>query len=382
MRFDMKLNEIPFAMITDGSKTVELRLNDEKRRKIRIGDQIFFHSLNDEYDIIRCEVIDLHVYDSFEELYQHYSKEEMGYQTDEIADPKDMYEYYSQEEVERYGVLGIRIRKLEKPYLMDGHMHLEYGPLTVEYVMDFVKEAFDKGLDEIDILDHSHRFVEFKDCYEHLRKYEQQDVWLNQKTKFCNTLEDYYRLIEEVRKKDLPIKVKFGLEVCYTSNTESLLKQILKDVKLDFITGAIHSTDSILYDMSFSKELLWDKKDAGEIYRRYYEEVLSLINSSLFERLAHPDQIKLFGIDPGYDLKETYEKIADALLEKDMYAENNTGIKYRYHHDDLGIADEMLRIFKEKKVKMITASDAHKPSDVGTLIYEATLRNRRGHYER
>ena len=378
MRFDMKLNESPFAMIANGNKTVEIRLNDEKRRQISIGDQIFFHSLINEYDIIICEVVDLCVYDSFEELYQHYSKQEMGYQTDETADPADMYEYYDKEELRKYGALAIRIKKLDRPYLLDGHMHLEYGPLSVEYVMDFVREAIDKGLDEIDILDHSHRFIEFKDCYDHLRKYEQQDVWLDQKTKFCNTLDDYYRLIEEVRTMDLPIRVKFGLEVCYTSNTEGLLKEILKDVKLDFITGAIHSIDSILYDMSFSKELLWDRKEAGEIYRRYYEEVLSLIGSSLFDRLAHPDQIKLFDIDPGYDLKETYEKIADAIAEKGMYAENNTGIKYRYHHADLGIADEMLRIFKEKKVKMITASDAHKPSDVGTLIYEVALRNREG----
>ena len=62
----------------------------------------------------------------------------------------------------------------------------------------------------------------------------------------------------------------------------------------------------------------------------------------------------------------------------DMYGENNSGIAYRYGHQDIGISDEMLKIFKEHKVKMITASDAHKPEDVGTLIREATFRARGG----
>ena len=46
--------------------------------------------------------------------------------------------------------------------MIDGHMHLEYGPLSVDYVLEFVQEAVKKGLDEIQILDHTHRFKEFE----------------------------------------------------------------------------------------------------------------------------------------------------------------------------------------------------------------------------
>lgn len=45
---------------------------------------------------------------------------------------------------------------------IDGHMHLENGPLTKEYVLQFVEEAQKKGIDEIQILDHTHRFIEFE----------------------------------------------------------------------------------------------------------------------------------------------------------------------------------------------------------------------------
>ncbi len=370
----MKLEERSFKSVRDGRKTVELRLNDEKRSKIALNDLICFHSLADDCDVVKCRVTGLIKEKDFEHLYEKLTPEEMGYEEGEIADPGDMERYYPEKMIGKYGVLGIRIEKTDEPYLVDGHMHLEYGPLDVSYVKEFVEEAVRKGLDEIDILDHTHRFREFQPCYDHLRKYRQQDEWLHQKTKFCNTLDDYYGLIEEVRKEEFPIRIRFGLEVCYTSNTEDLLKDILKDVKLDFLTGAIHSVDSILYDMPFSDELLWDVWDVDRIFRRYYEEVMSLIRSGLFDRLAHPDQIKWKKRYPSHDLKQTYEEIAKALSEQNMAGENNTGIRYRYGHEDLGDCDELLEAFIRNKVRIITASDAHHPKDVGTLIREASGR--------
>ena len=41
-------------------------------------------------------------------------------------------------------------KSLNKPYLVDGHMHLEHGDLSEEYVMRFVEEAVKKGIDERD----------------------------------------------------------------------------------------------------------------------------------------------------------------------------------------------------------------------------------------
>ena len=376
MRHDMNLNTEPFELIRKGSKTVELRLNDEKRRKIQADDLIFFHRIEEEYDVLKCRVRKIRTFPDFYELYLHYDPVSMGYDVDEKADSRDMLEYYTEEEICRYGVMAIEIEYLDDLYLTDGHMHLEYGDLSEEYVMRFVAAAIDKGLDEIDILDHTHRFREFECCYEHLRRYEQQDAWLKQKTKFCNTLDDYYRLIEVMRKKDLPIRVKFGLEVCYSENTEEMLREILKDMRLDFLTGAVHSIDSILYDMPFSMELFEGKKDIQTINREFYEAELALVRSGLFNRLAHPDQIRICGPYEDEKLVDTYEELTAALKKADMYAENNTGIHYRYGYDTIGLSDQLLETLKSQGVRLICASDAHKPEHVGTDIYEATMRNR------
>ena len=119
--------------------------------------------------------------------------------------------------------------------MVDGHVHLEFGELTVDYVMEFVNEAMRKGIHELQILDHTHRFVEFKEIYENLKKYPKQKEWLESNTKFRNTLDEYQTLIDEVKKLDLPIQVTFGLEVCYVPKYEEMIRNILKDRNYDFL---------------------------------------------------------------------------------------------------------------------------------------------------
>lgn len=113
MKHNMNLNNRPFKSIKEGTKTIELRLNDEKRKLLTVGDYIeFTNRVTNEKLLV--EVIDLFKYNSFEELYKHFNKIEMGYSINEEANPKDMENYYSKEEQEKYGVLGIKIKKLTK----------------------------------------------------------------------------------------------------------------------------------------------------------------------------------------------------------------------------------------------------------------------------
>jgi len=102
--------------------------------------------------------------------------------------------------------------------------------------------------------------------------------------------------------------------------------------------------------------------------------VIRCVDSGLFDRLAHPDTIKMFDIYPDHDLTDTYMRLCEALRRNDVTAENNTGCHYRYGHKDIGLSDELLRMFRKEGVRIVTASDAHKPADVGSFIKEATLR--------
>ena len=107
----MKLHPEPFAKIKDGSKTIELRLYDEKRQRISIGDTIRFVSTESAADAVVVRVRDLFIFDSFDELYKHLPLIECGYTEEDVhtASPLDMEAYYSKAKQSQYGVVGIQL---------------------------------------------------------------------------------------------------------------------------------------------------------------------------------------------------------------------------------------------------------------------------------
>ena len=113
MTHSMQLQPSPFEMIKDGTKTIELRLFDEKRRKIRIGDIIVFTN-TETREVLSVRVLELLVFDSFETLYSRLPLLECGYTKEDVdtASPDDMNIYYPKETQQQYGVVGIRIALL------------------------------------------------------------------------------------------------------------------------------------------------------------------------------------------------------------------------------------------------------------------------------
>ena len=108
MKHEMKLHDGPFKCIQNKTKTIELRLLDEKRSLINENDLIEFTNRTTE-EKITVRVIRLHKYPNFEELYKHHDKISMGYKEDDDAKAEDMEEYYSKEEQANFGVVGIEI---------------------------------------------------------------------------------------------------------------------------------------------------------------------------------------------------------------------------------------------------------------------------------
>ena len=104
----MNLYPEPFNLIKNRTKTIEMRLNDEKRKLLKIGDLIVFTNTETKKELI-TEVIDLRAFSSFDELYAKYPKKVLGYKDSEIANPKDMNEYYSDDNIKKYGTLAIEI---------------------------------------------------------------------------------------------------------------------------------------------------------------------------------------------------------------------------------------------------------------------------------
>jgi ASC-1-like (ASCH) protein len=106
----LHLHPEPFVYIRSGSKTVESRLFDEKRRNYRIGDKLIFINRADESELIESTIVDLHKEQSFQDLFM--SKKTLGkFSTTSIDKLLDGIElYYSKKDQEKYGVIGIEFK--------------------------------------------------------------------------------------------------------------------------------------------------------------------------------------------------------------------------------------------------------------------------------
>ena len=116
MQHYMKLLEGPFERIKSGEKTIEIRLFDQKRSVINLGDTIKFSKLPELKEKFNVKVVALLRYNSFKNLITDFGMEHYGYSQDYPVNDflKSIYTIYSLEKEQQYGVLGIKIEMLAK----------------------------------------------------------------------------------------------------------------------------------------------------------------------------------------------------------------------------------------------------------------------------
>jgi len=106
----MNLSSIPFEKIISGKKIIESRLYDEKRKKINPGDRIEFTCSNDPKKQVMAEVQALYRYDNFEHLFSDFPPSYFGGPSKKFL-VKEIEGFYSKEEQQKTGVIGIKIKK-------------------------------------------------------------------------------------------------------------------------------------------------------------------------------------------------------------------------------------------------------------------------------
>ncbi len=110
---EMRLHPGPFEKIKSGAKNIELRLYDEKRQQIKVGDTILFINRGDD-DTMICRVIGLCIFENFAELVAAVGAKPCGWDKDTPpTDPDaDMEAYYPKTDIQKYGALGIVLKVL------------------------------------------------------------------------------------------------------------------------------------------------------------------------------------------------------------------------------------------------------------------------------
>ena len=247
--------------------------------------------------------------------------------------------------------------------MIDGHIHIERQNYDLNLINKMVEVAISRGVDELNILDHTHKFKEFNFLYTTLK--EQRTInWYHSKLPYQKPIQEYIDFIKLVKSKKWPIKLNFGLEVCYFKEHEQALRdylESLKPFKFDFLIGSAHFTDGACVDLC--KEI-YDEVDVDEFYRHYFEELHDLIHSQMFDIIAHPDFIKKFDVYPSFSLTPYYEAFAKEMKKYHQKTENNSGL-IRFGYPYPGLCPELLELFKKYDVKFHRSSDAHVYTDIG-----------------
>lgn len=104
----MNLQDRYFDYIKNGTKRIEVRLNDEKRQKIQLDDEIVF--TNNEGEKLQVQVVGLLHYRAFTDLFHDFPIEILADKSmtkDEFR--QALEQFYTPAQQEQFGVLGIRI---------------------------------------------------------------------------------------------------------------------------------------------------------------------------------------------------------------------------------------------------------------------------------
>ena len=253
--------------------------------------------------------------------------------------------------------------------MIDAHVHLERGPYSLEWINEFVINAVKARIDELYLLEHSFRFHEFEDLYTPIfleKEFgSQQKIWFDKRC--VKSIHEYQALCDRVRSRRYPVKIKLGLEICYFPGADEFISRVTGLYDWDFLTGAIHWIDGWGFDQQRD---WWHSKSVIDTYQRYYELMLQMAEANLFNVIAHPDSIKCFGHNPNANMTAAYSKLADAIKRNSESVEMSSGLRNNYNHAELGLNTELLKVFKKQSVRVLTASDAHNPDDVGKWIPE------------
>lgn len=145
--------------------------------------------------------------------------------------------------------------------MIDAHVHLEKGDYSVEWIEQFIEYAVKRNIDEIFFLEHTHIFKECRNLYREMSVYnEYQKNWHQKKWEQARPLKDYIDCIEKLKQIDFPIRLKFGLKVCYSPEHEIDIAQMKqKDFRHTYLqlAQALRTNDMYIEESSELAIKLW-----------------------------------------------------------------------------------------------------------------------------
>jgi len=231
--------------------------------------------------------------------------------------------------------------------LPDYHIHTALCRHATGEAIDYRSAAAGKGLPEICFTDHAPN----PDGYDPAHRMRLDQFPL------------YRDAVADNQKNGEP-RVLFGIEADYYEGCESFLKPWLEREGFDFVLGSVHFIDGWGFDNPEERHI-WDSVDISSTWKKYFESVVKLVETRLFDAVGHLDLPKKFGHrPPDRDLKEMVLPVLDRMAEAGMGMELNTS-GLRRPVGEIYPSPLMVSLARQRGIPICFGSDAHSPSDVG-----------------
>ena len=248
--------------------------------------------------------------------------------------------------------------------LTDYHVHLRpdeqdtgaeshFTPANAER---YREAAAERGIEELGVSEHVHRFVQSLDVWSHpwYRHWASDDV------------DAYCEFVRE--QTDL----KLGIEMDFLPGREDRVQNFIDGRDWDYVIGSVHFLRDEAVDLHDEEPgwegiSAWRGGDPEKIWARYFEALGEAARGGQFDILAHPDLVKVFGDRaprPEGDLRRFYELAMDGIAESDVAIEVSTA-GLRKPVGEIYPARAFLDLCLDAGRPVALSSDAHRPEQLG-----------------
>jgi histidinol-phosphatase (PHP family) len=248
--------------------------------------------------------------------------------------------------------------------LTDYHLHLRpddpaasperyFTEDNVDRYLDAAKQA---GIGELGVSEHVYRFRDALEVSTH-------PFWERQAT---DDLGDYCEFV-----RTTPLRL--GIEADFVPGGEDRIANLLEPHDFDYVVGSVHLVGDRMVDHS-GYDVWKGTADADRVWERYFELIAAAARSGLFDILAHPDLVKMWGPErpwPERDPRFHYEPAVEAISEAGIAVELSTA-GLRKPVGEMYPSRELCQMCVDAGAVFSLSSDAHAPDQVGYEYPRAT----------
>lgn len=218
--------------------------------------------------------------------------------------------------------------------------------------------ATERGIAELGVSEHVYRFAQALDVWQH-------PLW---REAARDDLDAYVAFLRE--QTDLRV----GIEADFVPGREDRMRSLLEQRDLDYVIGSVHFLrDEAVDHPDFD---IWDTHAStpDRVWARYFDTLGEAAASGMFDVLAHPDLVKVWGPErprPDGDLRRFYDRAMEAIAESGIAVEVSTA-GLRKPVGELYPDRAFLEMVLDAGNPIALSSDAHAPDQLGAG-YEIAL---------